>query len=207
MTSLKIVDMPDCFGTYEEGHPLCNGDENASNALEKKPCAVRGECREYESKQRQQEGAAPKVTRARKRKPRVAPTDKAAKLYDEFRERLSKEAKLPWAPPVQSPVPGQLVSAQCDRYFAINARDDDLTPIARVYLRKRDDRLCVAFPAPADVVRYVARVSGFVIGKVSNHKSGVFACRTEFLDRAGVSACARLAAKLYARRRASDGDA
>lgn len=205
MKILPVVDMPDCFGTYEEGHPLCNGDLNAVNTIERKPCSVREQCRVHDEKRVYAQDNSLVVKTRHRRRPRVKPTPKAEKLYDLFCDRLSKELRLPWAPPREAPVPGQLFSVRHDRYLVVHVRDEDLTPVARVYLRVKDDLLSLAFPDPPDVVRYVARVNGFSPGKIEKHDSGVFRCRTAFVDRAAVSACARLAAKLYARRRKTDG--
>jgi hypothetical protein len=44
----KLVTIPDCRGTFEIGHPQCDGDERSTDADDKAPCAFRDRCRALE---------------------------------------------------------------------------------------------------------------------------------------------------------------
>lgn len=160
MVTLSI--MPECFGTHEDGHPDCDGDEGADNALAQNACGVRASCIA-----KQQGGGvvieedAPEEVKPRTKRARP-PTPEAAAHYAWFKEKLAKDLETVWSSPGQAPVTGQLYDSDHRAgpgYITVFQKYEHIVSIARVRLRA-DGSIDVIFPCPAAEAHAARKAAG-----------------------------------------------
>lgn len=200
MVTLDIL--PECFGTYDEGHPDCDGNPDAEDALSRVPCSVRERCGiECEKPaQRAERPGFDEALEARRRQ--EVPSPEAMALYAWFKERLAVVLGAEWPIAGQAPTPGQLHEADhyaTARYFAVFLRaKEGPFPIARVKPHK-SGRVSIMLPTTFLEAKRLGRSKGgFSIVEMN---SGFFQACAPNLDRTGAGIAADVAAVILKAKR------